>query len=198
MELVYSNQKSGFETGKTYRNPQHFERPELGVTSVTVIGDWPNVVAAHEEAGIEVEVIETPKVAIVGSGGVDPHIIEALRRELETVGVMVEGLAIGDLQKPEEGETAIRLFEELTRVSENFQSLLVERDGLIAERNKLTLEKGKLLADIQELKDAAAKQISDADEVDAMKAKLDAAGVSYRSNASKDSLEKLVADLPLA
>jgi len=35
-------------------------------------------------------------------------------------------------------------------------------------------------------------------EVEALKAKLDAAGVTYRANASKESLEKLVADLPKA
>jgi hypothetical protein len=35
-------------------------------------------------------------------------------------------------------------------------------------------------------------------EVEALKAKLDVAGVSYRANASKESLEKLVADLSKA
>ena len=48
--------------------------------------------------------------------------------------------------------------------------------------------------EIQKLTEVLAGQITDAGEIDAMKAKLDAAGVSYRSNASKESLEKLIAE----
>ena len=44
---------------------------------------------------------------------------------------------------------------------------------------------------------AELKAAEDVD-VEALKAKLDAAGVNYRANASKESLEKLVADLPKA
>jgi hypothetical protein len=197
MELVYSTQKSGFEPGKMYRNPQHFERPELGVTSVTVVGDWPTVVGAHEEAGIEVLVVDAPKVAVVG-GGIDSALFDAIKRDLEAVGLIVESLPSGELHQPEEGDTALRLFAALVQVSTNIQDLVNERDGLIAKRDELDQLNAQLLSEIQELKDAAAKQLSDASEVDAMKAKLDAAGVSYRANASKESLEKLVADLPSA
>lgn len=196
MELVYSKQKSGFESGKTYRNPQHFERPEIGVTGVTVIGDWPDVVAAHEEAGIDVRVVELPKVAIVGGSGADQLMVDALKRDLEAVGFIVESLPSGELQKPEEGETALRLFDALSLVSTNIQDLVSERDALIVKRDELSDQNAKLLMELQELKDAAVKQATDAGEIDALKAKLDAAGVTYRSNASKESLEKLVADLP--
>ena len=197
MELIYSKQKSGFDPGKTYRNPQHFERPEIGVTSVTVVGDWPNVVVAHEEAGIDVQVIDAPKIAIVGSG-IDSALFDALKRDLAAVGLLAESLSSGEFHQPEDGETALRLFDALVQVSTNIQDLVRERDDLTAKRDELLEQNALLLSEIQDLKEAAAKQLSDASEVDAMKAKLDAAGVSYRANASKESLEKLVADLPSA
>lgn len=196
MELVYSTQTSGFDAGKRYRNPQHFERPELGVTRVLVIGDWPRVVAAHEAVGVDVEVVDAPRVAIAGAGGIDLHIVEALRRDLEAVGVLVVSLPSGDLLKPEEGETALRLFDALTEVSVSIQALVAERDGLRLKNDELATENGRLAGELQELKDAA--KPDDSDEVRALKAKLDAAGTSYRSNASKESLEKLVAELPNA
>lgn len=55
MKLIYSTQRSDFKEGCSYRNPQYFERVENGVKSVEVVGDWPNVVAAYEAIGIEVD-----------------------------------------------------------------------------------------------------------------------------------------------
>jgi hypothetical protein len=54
MELIYSTQSSGFDPDKHYRNPAHFDRPEAGVTGVVVVGEWPKVVDAYENVGVEV------------------------------------------------------------------------------------------------------------------------------------------------
>lgn len=74
MKVVYSNQKSGFDPDKRYRNPEYFERVESGVKEVVVVGDWPAVVAAHEAAGIPVTQEKPAKTR--GKGGnksiVDP------------------------------------------------------------------------------------------------------------------------------
>ena len=59
MELTYSSQKTDFDPDKRYRNPEYFERPEAGVTKVTVVGDWPIVVEAYKAATVEVDVIES-------------------------------------------------------------------------------------------------------------------------------------------
>lgn len=67
MELTYSNQLSGFDPEKRYRNPEHFDKPEAGVTSVLVVGHWPSVVDAYEAAGIDVSVKEAKQVKIVGA-----------------------------------------------------------------------------------------------------------------------------------
>lgn len=194
MELIYTKQRSGFESGKFYRSPQHFDRPELGVTRVVVVGDWPKIVEAHKDAGIEVEVVEPAKVVIVDGAGIDPQALFALRQDLEAVGIIVEALPTGELQKPDEGETALALFDALTKVSESFENLVAERDGLVGKNRDLTSANEQLLLEVQGLKEAAAKN-KEADEIQELKIKLDAAGVSYRANASKESLQKLVADL---
>jgi hypothetical protein len=58
MELTYSAQTRDFDPDKRYRNPVYFEKPESGVTKVTVIGDWPVVVDAYRTAKVQVDVVE--------------------------------------------------------------------------------------------------------------------------------------------
>jgi hypothetical protein len=55
-ELVYSAQKTDFEPGKRYANPRFFSAVREGVSRVTVIGDWPDVVKAYEAVGVPVTV----------------------------------------------------------------------------------------------------------------------------------------------
>lgn len=55
-ELVYSAQKTDFEPGKRYANPRFFSAIREGVSRVTVIGNWPDVVKAYEAAGVPVVV----------------------------------------------------------------------------------------------------------------------------------------------
>lgn len=61
MELTYSARKTGFEKGKNYRNPRHFVKPEYGVKSVVVEGDYPAVVKAYEAAKVPVKTVAAPK-----------------------------------------------------------------------------------------------------------------------------------------
>jgi hypothetical protein len=58
MELTYSSQTTDFDPDRRYRNPQYFDKPESGVTKVTVVGDWPAVVEAYKAAKVEVDVVE--------------------------------------------------------------------------------------------------------------------------------------------
>lgn len=191
MELIYTAQASGFEPGKRYRNPQHFDRPEPGVKAVVIVGEWPKVAAAYEEAGAEVSVVEAPKrVAIVE--GPDQAEFDRLIAELASIGVIVSSFAAQRLERPEGelGETAGRLFQVLEAVNAGVASLQRERDGEVQKVLDLEQEKADLLKQIQSLKAAAADP-----EVEALKAALDKAGVTYRSNASKESLQKQVAEL---
>ena len=194
MELTYSNQLSGFDPEKRYRNPEHFDKPEAGVTSVLVIGDWPRVVNAYEAAGIDVSVKEAKRVQIVGAANQAEleKVIAALRAEHGSIEILVGGLESGEIHRPESGELALRLFEVLGTVHASVGDLTTERDGLL-----LTID--ELRGEIEALKKTAIMSPADeAGEIAALKAKLDEAKVQYRANASKESLEKLVADLPKA
>jgi len=194
MELTYSNQLSGFDPEKRYRNPEHFDKPEAGVTSVLVIGDWPRVVNAYEAAGIDVSVKEAKRVQIVGAANQAEleKVIAALRAEHGSIEILVGGLESGEIHRPESGELALRLFEVLGTIHGSVGELTAERDGLL-----LTID--ELRGEIEALKKTAIMSPADeAGEIAALKAKLDEAKVQYRANASKESLEKLVADLPKA
>ncbi len=192
MELTYSNQLNGFDPEKRYRNPEHFDKPEAGVTSVLVIGDWPSVVNAYEAAGIDVSVKEAKRVQIVGAGNQAEleKVIAALRAEHGSIEILIGGLEAGEIHRPEAGELALRLFEVLGTIHASVGDLTTERDGLA-----LTVD--ALRGEVEALKKAATTPPADeATQIEALKAKLDEANVQYRANASKESLEKLVAELP--
>ena len=192
MELTYSNQLQGFDPDKRYRNPEHFDKPEAGVTSVLVIGDWPNVVSAYEDADVDVVVKDAVRVAVVG--GVNQReleqLIAELRAENDAVVFLVDGLKAGEITRPETGELANCLFDAFEAVQVSVGELTTERDGLLFIVDALRSEIAALK------KVAAADPTGNAGEIEALKAKLDAANVTYRANASKEALEKLVADLP--
>lgn len=190
MELIYSTQSSGFDPDKRYRNPEHFDRPEAGVTEVVVVGVWPKVVEAYENVGIEVTVIEAEsrRVLIVGADDNKAEmevLIGKLQIESDTVRAVIDGLDTGEIEKPEAGELAIRLFHALDGIRFQMVELAGARDDLATENETLRNSLAELKA-------------GEGVEVEAMKAKLEAGGVPYRANASKESLEKLVADLPKA
>ena len=195
MELIYTAQASGFEPGKRYRNPQHFDRPELGVKAVVIVGEWPKVAAAYEEAGAEVSVVDAPKrVAIVE--GPDQAEFDRLIAELASIGVILSSFAAQRLERPEGdlGETAGHLFQMLEAVSAGIASLQRERDGEAERANLLQKQVDDLLAQAAK-RESETEESREAKEIAELKAKLDAANVSYRSNASKESLQKLVEDL---
>ena len=53
MEIIYTTRTTGFERGKSYRNPAFFDgKPERGATSVVVEGDWPEIAKAYDAVGI--------------------------------------------------------------------------------------------------------------------------------------------------
>lgn len=192
MELTYSNQLSGFDPEKRYRNPEHFDKPEAGVTSVLVIGNWPQVVEAYEAAGIDVSVKDGARVQIVGATNQAEleKVIAGLRAEIGAIVFLADGLEAGEINRPETGKLAIRLFDALESVQVSIGELVTERDGLLSTVDALRSE-------IEALKNAGlAPPADDAGEIAALKAKLDEAKVQYRANASKESLEKLVAELP--
>lgn len=167
------------------------------------------IVDANAAANRKGEAKDVPEVTIrpelkavtlvVETGGLSQDVAEQLTAELATIGVIVESFAEQSLDRPEGelGETADRLFEVLAAYSEGVLSLQQDRDSkseqvktLISENTFLLHAKDELESQLAALKSGAA-----GDEESALKARLDAAGVTYRANASKESLQKLVEEL---
>lgn len=194
MELVYTNQLDGFQPGKRYRVPGLFRSVERDATAVTVVGDYPEIVTAYEEAGVDVEVIELPVPVVGGTqGGASGELsklLADLQGESDAMVLLVDGLEAGEIHRPDSGELALRLFDVLGTIHASVGELTAERDGLA-----LTVD--ALRAEVEALKKSALTPPADeTDEIAALKAKLDESKVPYRANASKESLEKLVAELP--
>lgn len=195
MELIYTTQRDGFEQGRTYRNPRHFDQAEPGVESVVVIGDWPKVVNAYEAAGADVSVVEVPtRVALVE--GSDHAALDRLVTELASIGVIVDSFAAQRLERPEGelGDTAGHLFQVLEAVNAGIASLQRERDGEVEKARVLQKQVDDLLAQAAK-RELETEESREAKEVAELKATLDAANVTYRANASKESLQKQVAEL---
>lgn len=193
MELIYSAQKSGFDPQKRYRNPEHFDRPETGVTGVIVVGEWPKVVDAYESVGVEVVELEAgPRRALMVADQTvldQEELIGKLLAESGALRVLIESAeGLIPLEHPEAGELPIRLFDALSGI---YQGIA----GIKAERDSLTAENERLRGEVTVLKAAASKSADDSAEIEALKAALDAAKVSYRANASKETLQKQVAGL---
>ena len=193
MELIYSAQKSGFDPQKRYRNPEHFDRPETGVTGVIVVGEWPKVVDAYESVGVEVVELEAgPRRVLMVSdqSALDQEeLIGKLRAESGAIRVLIESAeGLIPLEHPEAGELPIRLFDALSGIHQGIA-------GIKAERDSLTAENESLRGEVAGLKAAASKSVDESAEIEALKAALDTAKVSYRANASKEALQKQVAEL---
>lgn len=57
MHLEYTNRTSGFTEIRGYRNPEYFQDVEHEAEIVTLDGDFPEIKAAYEAAGVTVEVV---------------------------------------------------------------------------------------------------------------------------------------------
>lgn len=161
-----------------------------------VIVDANSALSRQGEAEDVPEVTIRPELlvssVVIDAGGLNQEHFDLLSAELASIGVIVESFAVQTLERPagDLGETASRLFEVLEAVNAGISSLQRERDGEVQKVIALEQEKADLLKQIESLKAAAADP-----EVEALKAALDKAGVTYRANASKESLQKQVAEL---
>lgn len=137
-------------------------------------------------------------VLLVGAEGSGIN-ADALIAELKSVGLIVESFSAQALARPEGdlsplAENLLHVFE---AVNAGVQSLILERDNEAKKVVSLEQEKEGLLKQAAEtLKQIESLKAASVDpEVEALKATLDKAGVTYRANASKDSLQKQVAEL---
>ena len=154
-----------------------------------------SVTESREDAADEVPKVtikEQPTVLLIGGGNSSVN-IDAFRAELESVGLIVDSFADQALVRPEGdlGPIADRLFQVFEAVNAGVESLIRERDGEAEKVKALQLQ----VDDLLQQADKAGQVATEAKEIADLKAKLDEANVQYRANASKESLEKLVAEL---
>ena len=117
------------------------------------------------------------------------ELIGRLRAESGAIRVLIESAeGLIPLEHPEAGELPIRLFDALSGIHQGIAGIRAERDSLRAENEILRGE-------VANLKAAASKSVDDSAEIEALKAALDTAKVSYRANASKEALQRQVAEL---
>lgn len=165
------------------------------------------IIDASVTASRDGEATDVPAVTVkqVARSGVESQLVVAdqtaldqeeligkLRAESGAIRVLIESAeGLIPLEHPEAGELPIRLFDALSGIHHGIA-------GIKAERDSLTAENESLRGEVANLKAAASKSVDDSAEIEVLKAVLDAAKVSYRANASKDALQKLVDDLPKA
>lgn len=117
------------------------------------------------------------------------ELIGKLQAESGAIRVLIESAeGLIPLEHPEAGELPIRLFDALSGIHQGIA-------GIKAERDSLTAENESLRGEVAGLKSAASKSVDESAEIEALKAALDTARVSYRANASKEALQKQVAEL---
>lgn len=81
VELIYSQQDTGFDKTKAYSNPRFFTTPRSDVAKVFIVGDWPEIVAAYEALGVPVERLdEAPKAPTPPSVECPPALTERIQR----------------------------------------------------------------------------------------------------------------------
>ncbi|MBV4518526.1 hypothetical protein KVG88_00490 [Pseudomonas sp. SWRI74] len=141
------------------------------------------------------QVESAPVMLIDGQGGVDgaalQELIDKLYAERDGIVLLIEAAeGLSELEHPGAGELPIRLFDALKAFHEGVVTIEGERDTLAGEVELLR-------AEVERLK-SAVEPVDNAEKIASLKAQLDAANVTYRANASVESLEKAVADLPRA
>ena len=150
---------------------------------------------AENAPEVTVRKVDSAPVLIADSADFDSaalqELIDKLNAERDGIALLIDAAeGMSELEHPGAGELPIRLFGALKATREGVVSIEGERDGLAGEVELLR-------AEVERLK-AAAEPVDNAEKIAGLKSQLDAANVTYRANASVESLEKAVSDLQQA
>ena len=61
MKIIYAQKSAGIGEKGSFQNPKYFDHPDATATSVLIYGDYPQIKAAYDALGMEVEVREVPE-----------------------------------------------------------------------------------------------------------------------------------------
>jgi len=142
MELVYSNQLGDFDPNKRYRNPDLFRAVERGVTKVVIVGDYPEIKAAYDDAEIEVEVL-TRKTPVTSAAGKEKTAKDKGAAGKEKTGKNVlTGGTNGTLKDGTKDEPVY-----IPKLESNDQWIIITRDGVRFGEFVGTADEAKVEAD---------------------------------------------------
>lgn len=61
MKIIYAEKSTGIDEDGSFQNPKYFERADKQADSIVIYGDYPEIVAAYKDIGIDAEVRELAK-----------------------------------------------------------------------------------------------------------------------------------------
>lgn len=114
-----------------------------------------------------------------------------LTSQLDAVKLLAEQMEAGFLDVPKGEGVSLRIHNAATALWVDMESLARARDEAVDKAAQLQKQVDELLAQAEQARQADAET----KEVAELKVKLDAAKVTYRANASKESLQKQVDEL---
>lgn len=92
MKIIYAEKSTGIHEDASFQNPKYFERADKQAKSVVIYGDYPEIVMAYKDIGIDVEVRELSKqkgeITVGVQVGITPElqqVIDDAKSECEKV-----------------------------------------------------------------------------------------------------------------
>lgn len=163
MKIIYAEKSTGINEDASFQNPKYFERPDGDAISVVIYGDYPEIEAAYQALGVEVEVREVAKP----SNPITVTVVTALSPELQQV---IDDAKAECEKVQAENTDLIADLKDALDAKDQAQAKLTETEGQLGV---LQTENTELKAKIAELEKAATKKPTAA-ELKAAKAAEDA------------------------
>lgn len=148
MKIIYAEKSTGIDEDASFQNPKYFERVDGKATSVVIYGDYPEIEAAYEDLGVEVEVREVAKPNRELTVGVQIGVTPELQQAIDDAKAECEKIQSENTDLISDLKTALDAKDLL-------QAKLTETEGLLSA---VQSENTELKAKIAELEKATAKK----------------------------------------
>lgn len=148
MKIIYAEKSTGIDEDASFQNPKYFERVDGKATSVVIYGDYPEIEAAYEDLGVEVEVREVAKPNRELTVGVQIGVTPELQKVIDDAKAECEKIQSENTNLTTDLKTALDAKDQL-------QTKLTETEGLLSA---VQSENTELKAKIAELEKTTTKK----------------------------------------
>lgn len=148
MKIIYTENSKGINEDGSFQNPKYFERADKQATSVVIYGNYPEIKAAYEDLGVEVDDRELaiPNSEITVSEQIG--MIAELKQVIEDAKAECEKLQVENTDLRSD-------LQDAWDTKDQFQAKLTDTEGQLSE---LQAENTQLKAKIAELEKATVKK----------------------------------------